>query len=231
MKLSYNFNWERDFGDLTPIIHQIISAWLSIDWFVSSSNQKEERAKEHVARHIQLAHQHKAALYSERLSVLASRGCWDEFAALCEQVRTQQGWDWKYSALKKLCAEHSARHGWSLKQQKVYSPEIFLGRSPMKELFLCLNENIVLWGFSPSLDAEAAVLACRAHEHDATRRASDAGWYMSYANMDATHCIEWQLAENNTDLDNNPFWPLIQCYAEGFLPFSTSRDEMRLFSF
>ena len=61
--------------------------------------------------------------------------------------------------------------------------------------------------------------------------AEEAGWYLSYADMNVTHCIEWQLAEKSAHLDGNPFVPLTRCYAQGFFPFSLGCDELILFAF
>ncbi len=61
--------------------------------------------------------------------------------------------------------------------------------------------------------------------------ADDAGFYLSYANMDAIECIEWQLAERSNDVDGNPFVPLLHCYGVGYYPFSHGPAEVTLFAF
>lgn len=63
------------------------------------------------------------------------------------------------------------------------------------------------------------------------RDAEAASFYLSYANMDAMECIEWQLSEKSNELQANPFLPLLHCYGEGFYPFSLSPNDVVLFAF
>jgi hypothetical protein len=57
-------------------------------------------------------------------------------------------------------------------------------------------------------------------------------FFLWYALMDAMECITWQLAEPSADLlADNPFLPLVRCYAAGFYPFALGPRTIVLFAF
>ena len=49
--------------------------------------------------------------------------------------------------------------------------------------------------------------------------------------MDLIECLEWQLAEPDAALHDNPFEALLRCHAEGALIFSLGPAELIAFGF
>jgi hypothetical protein len=62
-------------------------------------------------------------------------------------------------------------------------------------------------------------------------RGETARFYLGYAHFDVLDCIKWQLAKGSNDLVDNPFLPLLLCYAAGAYPFSLARDAVVMFRF
>jgi hypothetical protein len=228
MKINLAFNWDLKYGNATPTIQQIIAEWASVDWLVAPRDDRAEaRAIEQLNLHNILARPHAPELFSKNPQHRTTSGGWPEFSALCAQVRASSSWDWKFSALKPLCFRHSQVRGWRLQDQAKYAVTLEQGAPLVGALFVKFGEHII-WAFHPQIDLTAVLAASPSHSREALEIAN---WYISYANMDVTHCLEWQLAEQSPHLDGNPFWPLLRCYAEGFMPFGLSSEEVVLFSF
>jgi hypothetical protein len=120
-------------------------------------------------------------------------------------------------------AKHSRAHGWVLNDLAPRCVSLETGARPRPEdLFFCIHGNVIWKNLAPKLDLSATL----PHDH-----ADAAGWYLGYASMDVTECIEWQLAEDSDSLEGNPFLPLMRCYAAGFYPFSLGPSEMAMFTF
>lgn len=223
MKGTLDFNPEEcSYGAATLAVRQIFAEWADVDWFVPPTEPAaESRAVRLLEAHGALAHAFMPALFPSALNVEVRRGEWADFHALTERVRSgASGWDWKFSALKKLSRAHSKARGWSEEDHaRTVSPE-----SPPRpgELFFRIGDVVIWTGVGPKMDLTKALRP---------RDAEVAAWYRSFANMDVTDCIVWQLAEATDATQSNPFLPLLRCYAEGFYPFGLSATELVLFAF
>jgi hypothetical protein len=203
-----------NFGPGTAAVREVLREWTAIDWFVPPSPMAAWDATREFEQHHRLARALEPQTFPDGLEVETRRGGWPEFCALYERVRTQS-WDWKFGALKQLSRAHSQLHGWSLDDAVPPGQEFDPG-----DLIIRFGE-VVAWnhvtpalGLRDWLDPSAA---------DA------AGWYLGYAQADVLECIEWQLAARSDRLDDNPFLPLLRCYAAGFYPFSLAPSEVVLF--
>jgi hypothetical protein len=201
-----------DCGEAAAGVSRLVAAWVDVDWFVPPSVEGAQGLaiklfEEHQAR----AHALAADLFVPRVRMECLADGWNNFAALAARVRAGTGWDWKYKALKQLSKRHSVLHGWTLAE-----------RAP-SSLTVRVREDIVIWAApSPRIDFRKVL---------PEPEAELAGWYLSYAAMDFIECLEWQLAENSSEIEGNPFVPLLRCYGLGFYPFALGRDELALVSF
>jgi hypothetical protein len=212
-----------DYGPPTASVRRILSTWMAIDWFVPPGHAANQSlATKLLAQYNARARAQSPDAFPAELTTRAVWGGWGEFAALCNQVKTQ-GWDWRYGALKPLSSAHSKARGWS--------PEASLRRAAPRDpaqpygpgdLFWAYGDQVIWRGLNPKFAPG-----------DALPRDRDelASWYVFYASVDGVHCVEWQLAEDNSDLKTNPFFPLVCCYAAGFYPFSLDRSTIVLFAF
>ena len=110
---------------------------------------------------------------------------------------------------------------WSPPQSAAHLEE---GRSPGPgDLFFCIGET-TLWNYiGPGLDLSNAL----PKDH-----AAAADFYLSYTLIDMMECVTWQLAAPSADLlADNPFMPLVRCYAAGFYPFALGPRTVVLFAF
>jgi hypothetical protein len=214
---------ECDYGPASSAIRQLITEWAAVDWFVPAENGADAVATQLFDEHNALARPHLPAAFPENIERLALHSGWASFAALCDRVRAPGvTWDWKYGALKKLSSEHSTRLGWRLSEQaQVPDGEPLKGPAP-GALFFRFGETVIWNQVSPKLELPATL----APEHREL-----AGWYHGYATMDLTEAVEWQLAEKSTSLEENPFLPLLRCYAAGFYPFCLGPSSFVLFAF
>jgi hypothetical protein len=230
MKGRLDFDPEQcDYGAATVSVRRILKEWADVDWFVPPRDGAVARtnAVRLFHEHNSLARAHMPEVFPERLDVSVADGGWENFHRLCVRVRQpQSSWDWKYSALKKLSAAHSKAHGWTLSEEaRRMRPD---GPPRPGDLFFRIRDvegsDIAVWGgaIGPRLDLTEAL---------PPGQAGDAQFFLGYANMDAIECIEWQLAESDTRVEGNPFFPLTRCYAEGFYPFSLGPAEVVLFAF
>lgn len=187
-------------------------------WFAPAGDAS--RAITQIREHNALARSHLPAYFPEAPGVELAPGAWPEFLALCNCVRDPSNWDWKYGALKRLSHEHSVRHGFEVATCLRYV-DVPPGSAPPDDaLFFLMGEAVIHQQPGPRFELPA----------DAPReRRGEAGWYIGYAVMDLFAPVEWQLAEGHDALDGNPFVPLLDVYAGGWLPFSVGIDRMILF--
>jgi hypothetical protein len=212
----------RDYGPASDGVRRILTEWADVDWFVPPGHGD---ASELAARLFDLHHTrargHAPAKFAADLETAIVLGNWSEFMQLCARVRTQQGWDWKYSALKPLSCAHSKARGWSPRDHaELYQHR--LDSVHPGDLFVRIGDGVIWTGLGPKVAVESALTG---------QVAELARWYLGYADMDVIECLEWQLAEANDDLAGNPFHPLLRCYAVGFYPFSLAFDRVVLFGF
>jgi hypothetical protein len=216
---------QGEYGPATAAVRQILTEWGEVDWFAPpTSHAARARAVALFQEHNAQARARLPDLFPEDIDVRPLVQGWTDFAELYERVRTQS-WDWKYSALKQLSFEHSKALGWSLQDQGQFAVPLADGARPRPDdLFIRLEEHVMWAGafVSPRRERRAELPP----EH-----AKLADWYLGYASMDMTECLEWQLAEKSSRLDGNPFLPLLRCYAAGFYPFSLDRHTVVLFAF
>jgi hypothetical protein len=151
----------EDYGNATAAIREIVREWTAVDWFAPPRDlEAVERARRLFEEHNALARGHLPAEFPETLKVSAIHGDWDEFAALCDRVRsTAMTWDWKFSALKMLCHRHSEAHGWRLEDQLLRARAIESWPDPHRGALFIRFHDHVMWAFTPQLDLEAAFRA------------------------------------------------------------------------
>ena len=183
---------------------RLLELWREIDWFVPGTRTGAVEAARHFAEHQSAAHAFAPDLFARAVEIDVRISTWTELGALCRQVRSDDAYDWKYSALKPLVARHSRARGWSL---SVAPPEPF---------FVRVHDH-VMWRVMTALELAALPGGAR----DA------AAWYEGYAVNDLTYAIQWELAEPG---GRNPLVPLLRCYAAGFLPFVVGRGHVVLWS-
>jgi hypothetical protein len=223
VKGTLNFNPDGfSYGAATLAVGQIFSEWAAVDWFVTPTKPTAQlRAVRLFEEHNALARALLPDRFPPRIEIETRHGGWSDFHALCERVRGGESkWDWKYSVLKELSREHSKARGWSAEH---HARNVTAESPPGPgDLFFRLGDVILWTGLNPTVEFKKELRS---------RDVDIANWYLSYAGMDVTDCIVWQLAEGSDSLHGNPFLPLIRCYAEGFYPFALSSTEFVLFSF
>jgi hypothetical protein len=200
-------------------VRRILTEWAAIDWFEPARATAVVEATRAFEEHHRRARLHEPELFPDKLELDVLRGGWPEFTQLCVRVRTQE-WEWKFGALKKLSQRHSRTHGWSLSDA---APGLGEFRAPGPGDLFVRHGGLVFWN----------VFGIRLHHEGllAPNHEADAYWYLGFATMDLIECIEWQLAEPGVQLDENPFVPLLHCYAAGLCPFSFGPSEVALFGF
>lgn len=207
-------------GPATAAVQQVLSEWMAIDWFEPARAGADADATSSFEQHHRLARAHQPELFPEQLEVRTQLSGWAEFVELCARVRIQ-GWDWKFAALKQLSHRHSQARGWSL--GKALPVATAPGQVPDSgDLFFRFGESVIWNDLAPKLDLQRML---------APGEVEAAAWYLGYATMDLIECIEWQLAEQSDRLGENPFFPLVRCYALGIYPFSLGPAEIVLFGF
>lgn len=192
-----------------PALRRLLLEWSEIDWLQRGTSANAAVAARCFEAHHARAHACAPDFFAERVNVTARISSWTELAALCDAVRGGAApWDWKFSGLKRLTRRHSEAHGWSLE------------RAPQSPLFVRVGAN-VFWSLTTTLDLRELPPAAR----------EPMNWYASYTAIDLSHALEWQLAEPGARLEDNPFVPLLRCYAAGFLPFMLDRETVTLWAF
>ncbi len=210
----------HDFGPATAAIRKIFAECANVDWFAKTQTggglyrtTPPEEAERLFAEHVARAHAFDPEHFPESVETRLVVGGWSEFAELSARVRNPSGWDWKYSALKMLSRAHSKARGWSLLAQETGVLFLRFGDQADQVVWKMPTPKLDFATFVPPAQVEAAV------------------WYWSYANMDVLECVEWQLAEGSSEVDGNPFLPLLGCIAAGLYPFAISAKEFVLFGF
>lgn len=215
------------YGAATGAVRQILTEWMAIDWFVPPGPRAEVNATAMFEEHHRRARAYAPDLFAADLELRTVRGDLAGFADLCARVRSSSsGWDWKFSALKPLSSRHSKARGWSVNQWSLNAgvPSLQAGQVPGPgDLFVRLGDTAIWNSVDPTLDLTNAL----PKDH-----AEVANFYVSYAVMDAMECLEWQFAEPSADLlTDNPFLPLVRCYAAGCYPFALGPGTVVLFAF
>jgi len=208
-----------DYGPATTAIRQILVEWADIDWFEAGADT--ELATSLLIEHNARARVLMAEKFAEPIRIEPRKGGWEEFRAFCTRVRGPDAkWDWKHSGLKMLSKRHSDERGWSLKD---HAPPMAVDRIlGASNLFLRFKDIVVWHDIGPRLAFKDSLAAADAAE---------AAWYRSYAAIELTQCIEWQLVEQTSAVESNPFVPLLRCYAARCYPFALAADEFVLFEF
>ena len=190
---------------MKPEVQAILERHAVITWFEPPA--LFDRAAGEAA--FRAYHEHARALAPERFSPVAiahAAGGWPEFDALCERVREERfGWDWKFSALKPMCRDHSRARGWSM------------ATADEPELIVKIREDAGVWNLRlPGLPDGAP---------------ASARFYKEYADLEVIDGIEWQLAEPACPLADNPFVRLLHVYATRYYPFHLGAANVTLFHF
>lgn len=221
MKGTFGFDPDRcDLRGATESVRRILNEWVEVDWFVSKPAEiADERAVRRFEKHQERARLHEPDLFSSQVVIRIERGGWRDFAKLCARVRENRGWDWKEGALKPLSARHSKR--FNVRLQDLARVNLEDGETPdARDLFFCLGNSVIWQSLAPKFEPVVPW---------PLDVASEAIWYLSYAQMDVIAAVEWQVAECDERLDRNPFVPLIRCYDAGFYPFSLGPRDLVLF--
>ena len=210
----------HDFGAAAPAVLSILAEWEAIDWFEPHS-QLSDSGQAHLRNHQRLAHRYAPQQFRERVDIQNRHGGWADFVECCQSVRRIDAFDWKYSRLKTLSGLHNKRHDFSI---AVAARTCLRDRSEISphSLVMALTDTVCLWGsLGPDLDFSQLP----------KEAAESASFYRSYAHADALDAIQWQLAEPQSAIDENPFLPLLHCYAAGAYPFALSETRFVLFRF
>lgn len=217
------------YGAATPAVQQILSEWFAIDWFEPPGAGAEVSALAAFEEHHRRAQAYASDLFVRGLDLRTVRGSWTTFTELCSRVRAPSGWDWKFSALKPLSHRHADAVGWSLDawaraEGAAFVPSVDATHGMRAEgLFFRVGETVFWNNVGAGLDLSTAL----PKDH------AEAGhFYLSYAVMDMIEGLQWQLAEPTADVfADNPFLPLLRCYAHGLHPFALGRETFVLFAF
>lgn len=209
----------HDFGSATAAVLQILDEWEAIDWFVPTS-QPTTIGHMHFAQHQRLCHQHAPNLFPPHIEIEPQAGGWPAFVACCQVVRSLNSGEWKFGPLKSMAHDHGRRFGYS--RQQMASKLLKPGAShDQHSLYWSLNGSM-LWGhLGPDLDFRSL----------GSHNADSAAFYFMYAHGDAMDAIEWQLAEPDAPLVDNPFVALLHCYSAGYYPFVHQDGRVVLFRF
>jgi len=211
-------------GPATDAVRRLLTDYAAIDWFVPPTVD-EARARAFMHRHHARGRDVAPDLFAPHLVVEHASGGAREMHDWCERVRLNppRGWDWKYGVLKPLTKRHSEAHGWHMAAlPPPTNPLVAAGR-----LFLTLPGGHSVWNVPlppvtlPTTPADAE--ARRVHE--ALR------FFKGYCDIDLFEALEWQLAESECPLSENPFVPLLELYATAHYPFHLSADRVVLFRF
>jgi hypothetical protein len=206
------------YGPATASVRRVLEEWMALDWFVPAAPGAEEPAVTQFREHHRRTRAYAPDLYAPKINLRVIRGGWEGFADLCAQVRSNDRWDWKYGVLKPLCHRHTKAQGWS----GASDPSVVDGRGP-GGLFFILDGHVFWNNLGPHLPLDAAL---------PKPHADVAGFYLGYACLDTIDAVEWQLAEPGADpVSENPFFPLLRCYAAGLYPFALGRGDATLFAF
>lgn len=209
MKRALDFDpAERHYGPATESVRAILRRYADVEWF-SGGPVDHERALHSFREHHARSRHHSPTSSPASIEVRVIEDDWRGFEKLCARVRRPGAWEWKFAQLKHLVKVHSRACGWSPEEN---TPSASAEVTPLRpgDLFLRHGDVVIWLGLG---------LKKLPPEWLSPARSELASWYLSYADFDALHAIEWQLAKRGDDADDNPFMPLIDCYAAGVLPF------------
>lgn len=210
------------YGAADEGLAQLMRDFGEIDWFVPSPAARAEDAGAALLELQRRAARIVPERFPTAFEPTVMRAGWDAFLGLAARARSIGGWDWRFGALKTLSQRHAELRGWSRTDFVMNMPRDQHAPNAPGALYLRYGDAI-LWN-TPFDSLPLQSLA------DETRREA-AHWYRTYAVFDLCMAIEWQLAEDSSDLSGNPFAALISCYRTGYLPFGFGPDEVTLFGF
>ncbi|MCU0675073.1 MAG: hypothetical protein MUE69_20060 [Myxococcota bacterium] len=211
-------------GPATEAVRRLLSDYAAIDWFVPPTID-DARARALMHRHHTLGRACAPDLFAAHLEVEHAHGGVRDLFAWCERVRKHapRGWDWKYGVLKPLTRRHSEARGWRLPTE---GPLVGAPSTPGRlfTVIPTLTESIPIWNVPlPRVGIRSAT------EQGAEDEALH--FYKGYCDIDLFEALEWQLAEPECPLSENPFVPLLELYATAHYPFHLSADRVVLFRF
>lgn len=201
-----------DYGRATPALRTLLRRWSAIEWFEPLAADAAPLPA--LRDHMRLAHALSPELVPAHSELRLELGDWADFMRLCERVRANLGsWDWEI-VLKQLAHRHRSAHAWSFSKAVAarrggWGPGDLVLQIGTAETWKNLAPKLAYDRLGP---AEAA-----------------ARWFMSYATMNLIASLEWQLAEPDAALHDNPFEALLRCHAEGALIFSLGPAELLAF--
>lgn len=209
----------HNFGAATTTVLQILNDWEAIDWFEPTA-QPPKIGQKHFVHHQRLCVQYAPKHFAQPLQIQHRLGGWPEFVACCQAVRTEGASNWKHGQLKRMAHDHSQRYGFSRKQiaVKLVEPEEVCNN---RLLYWSYGDLFFIGNLGPILDFRSL----------GSGSDDSASFYLSYAHGDALDAIEWQLAEPNCPLANNPYVALLRCYSTGYYPFVHQDGRVVLFRF
>lgn len=211
-------------GPATDAVRRLLTDYAAIDWFVPPTVD-EARARGFMHRHHARGRDIAPDLFAPHLHIEHAEGDAHAFFAWCERVRMDpaRGWDWKYGVLKPLTKRHSEACGWSMDAHPPPThPLDATGR-----LFLSFPGGHSVW----NVRLPPVVLPTAPPDEEARRVHEALRFFKGYCDIDLFEALEWQLAEPECPLSDNPFVPLLELYATAHYPFHRSADRVVLFRF
>lgn len=217
MKSTFRFDFTKhDYGPATASIHQLMSEWSEIEW-PAPPRSSWSSAHKRFSEHHRLIRSHAPKALAERVDIVPATGGWAEFAALCQKVRSESSFDWRYGPLKTAAHAHSEAHGWTREEE-------------LRQLRALPDLGNLMWVAGSGI-CWVVQWDWPRFEELAGEHAERASFYYGYCGTDLIYGMEWQLAEPGARLDQNPFCLLLSLYAAGYYPFSMGPDSVVLFSF
>lgn len=210
----------HDFGAAAATVLPLLDDWEAIDWFVPAS-EPPVIGQLHCLTHLRLCQQHAPQEFKGPFAIEPQLGGWSEFWALCQAVRAQTDFDWKYTLLKSMALDHGKRCGYS---RRAMAGALRKPGAPIDDrcLMIGTSDQFLCFGrLGPELDFSALPPFA----------ADSARFYFLFSTSDAIDAIEWQLAEPSAPLSENPFAALLQCYRRGYYPFLFNGGRVVLFRF
>lgn len=202
-----------DYGRATPALRTLLRRWSAIEWFEPLAADAAPLPA--LRDHMRLAHAYAPDLVPAHSELRLELGDLADFVRLCARVRANLGsWDWE-TVLKQLAHRHRRAHAWSLSKAVALRPGGDWGPG---DLVLQIGAAQIWNDLAPKLAYD------RLGPAEAAAR-----WFMSYATMNLIASVEWQLAEPDAALHDNPFEALLRCHAEGALIFSLGPAELLAF--
>ena len=212
-----------EYGEATEGIVQLMRDFGEIDWFVPAPVSQVGAA---IAAFRELHRGGSLVLpekFPTRVEPTIARGGWNTLLLLTARARAGRGWDWRHGALKMLARRHTELNEWSREEFAKRRADVTSGdRMDPNALYFFVGDGTI-WN-TPFERPDLSSVEEKAYREVAH-------WYWSYAVIDLSMAIEWQLAEGSSELEGNPFAALLTCYRAGYLPFCFGPDEVTLFAF